>query len=216
MSPPNPWPPPSPIRVRARRPADFPAIRALAERVYPQAIHPPEAVWTEMLLASHLHFFPEGQLVVEGADGILLADSSTLRVDQRQALAPHTWDEITGEGSLSTHDPEGDTLYGVDVMVDPSVQGAGIGAHLYRARFDLARSLGCTAFTAGARIPGYGAVAGRLSVEQYVEEVVAGTRFDPTLSRQLQQGFQTVSILPNYFRDPESLDFAVLISRPIG
>jgi hypothetical protein len=43
---------------------------------------------------------------------------------------------------------------------------------------------------AGARIPGYGVVADRMSPEVYVEEVVRGLRKDPTLSFQLAQGFQ--------------------------
>lgn len=202
------------MRIRVRKASDFPAIRALAGRVYPQDIHPPEAVWTDELLGSHLRAFEAGQLVAEGPQG-LVGDSTSLRVDLARALAPHTWDELTGAGTLSTHDPTGDTLYGVDIMVDPDHRGTGVGAALYQARFELAHSLGCTGFAAGARIPGYREAAPTLSLERYVEEVATGRRFDPTLSRQLAQGFQVRGLLSGYFPDPESLDFAVLIYRPI-
>lgn len=219
MSPASPeGPPASPsrYRVRPRQGSDFAAISALAERIYPQSIHPPEAVWTAELLASHLKFFPEGQWVALREEGELVGDSTALRVDRRKALAPHTWDAITGEGTLATHDANGDTFYGVDIMVEPAAQGSGVGSLLYQARFELARRLGCTAFVAGARIPGYLGVAATMTVEAYVDDVVAGRRFDPTLSRQLQQGFEVAGILPHYFRDPESLNYAVLITRPIG
>lgn len=208
-----PLPDASGLQVRLRRPEDFPAIRALAERVYPQAVHPPEAVWTDLLLASHLSHFPEGQVVAVEASGRVVGDATALRVPRARALEPHTWDGITDFGTLGTHDPEGDTFYGVDIMVDPALRGVGVGNLLYQARFALAGRLGCRAFVAGARIPGFQHYAGPVS--RYVEEVVAGSRFDPTLSRQLRQGFTVAGILPDYFPDPESRNFAVLIQRPI-
>ena len=41
-------------------------------------------------------------------------------------------------------------------------------------------------------LPGYGAVAARLPIEQYVREAVAGTRVDPVLSAHLKDGWQAV------------------------
>ena len=203
------------VLVRPRLEGDLVAIVALAERVYPLSIHVPEAVWPEESLREHMHRFPEGQLVALDGQGKLLGDSTSLRVPLDAALAPHTWAHITGRGRLTTHDPSGDALYGVDIMVEPALQGRGIGAQLYLARIALGHRLGCRAFVAGARIPGYHLVANRLSPEAYVAEVAAGHRFDPTLSRQLRQGFEVRGLLPNYFRDPESMDQAVLIFLPL-
>lgn len=195
--------------VRPRELEDIPAIRALMRRVY-QPPHGPEAVWGETNLRLHLERFPEGQMVAE-VPGALIGTSTTLRVSRTRALAPHTWVEITGAGSLSTHEPEGEVLYGVNIAVDPAWQGRGVGRLLYEARIILGRRLGCQAFVAGARIPGYHLHAGALTPEAYLEAVVAGRLFDPTLSKQIQVGFRVLGLLPDYAPDPETLGHAALI-----
>jgi hypothetical protein len=42
-----------------------------------------------------------------------------------------------------------------------------------------------------------------LSAEEYVAQVIAKKRFDPTLSVQLNRGFVMQGILHNYVSDPE-------------
>ena len=195
--------------LRLRCLEDVAGIRDLMVRVYPPP-HGPEAVWSVENLQWHLARFPEGQMVVQAGDH-LIGTSTAQRVPLAAALVPHTWSGITGRGSLSTHDPEGEALYGVNIAVDPAWQGRGIGRMLYEARIDLALRLGCRAFVAGARIPGYHRVAGEMSPEAYVEAVVAGRIFDPTLSKQLQVGFQVRGVLRGYAHDVETMGHAALI-----
>ncbi|WP_043483314.1 GNAT family N-acetyltransferase [Geothrix fermentans] len=199
---------PSPM-LRLRVPEDVGEIRNLMARVYP-APHGPEAIWSAENLRRHLMAFPEGQMVVEAGEH-LVGTATAQRVSLAAALAPHTWSGITGHGSLSTHDPAGEALYGVNIAVDPAWQGRGIGRMLYEARVDLARRLGCRAFVAGARIPGYCHHAAAMSPEAYVEAVVAGRLSDPTLSKQLQVGFQVRGVLRDYAHDVETLGHAALI-----
>ena len=52
-------------------------------------------------------------------------------------------------------------------------------------------------------------------MENYVAQVIAGTRTDPTLSRQLALGFKVAGLLPGYIPDHESRDWAVLICRSL-
>jgi len=205
----RPWP-----RVRTREAVDIPAIVELARRVYPPP-HGEDSLWPAASLIAHFAHFPEGQMVVEDIDGRLLADATSLRVPLAVALRPHTWKEITDGGRLGSHDPRGGAFYGADIMVDPGRQGEGLGTRLYRARIALARAIGCTTFVAGARIPGFHRAGPGTSVETYVAGVIAGTRFDPTLSRQLALGFKVAGLLPDYIPDHESLDWAVLICRPL-
>ena len=195
--------------LRLRVPEDVGEIRNLMVRVYPPP-HGPEAVWSAENLRRHLAVFPEGQLVVEAGEH-LVGTATTQRVSLAAALAPHTWSGITGHGSLSTHDPAGDALYGVNIAVDPAWQDRGIGRLLYGARIALARRLGCRAFVAGARIPGFHRHAADMSPEAYIEAVVAGRIFDPTLSKQLRVGFQVRGVLRDYARDVETLGHAALI-----
>lgn len=198
-----------PPMLRLRVPEDVGEIRNLMVRVYP-APHGPEAIWSAENLRRHLTVFLEGQMVVEAGEH-LVGTASAQRVSMAAALAPHTWSGITGHGSLSTHDPAGEALYGVNIAVDPAWQGRGIGRMLYEARIDLARRLGCRAFVAGARIPGYCHHAADMSPEVYVEAVVAGRLSDPTLSKQLQVGFQVRGVLRDYAHDVETLGHAALI-----
>ena len=71
--------------------------------------------WNENHLRSHLHVFPEGQLLAE-KDGKILGVASSLIVSLgRNPLRKHTYDGITDDGYFYNHDPQGDTLYGADV-----------------------------------------------------------------------------------------------------
>ncbi|HJW09773.1 MAG TPA: GNAT family N-acetyltransferase [Holophagaceae bacterium] len=197
-----------------RQAEDAPGIIALMRRVYLPP-HGPESIWRAETLALQLKHFPQGQLLVKGPDGRVLADSCALVLPEEKALRPHTWAEITAGGTLATHDPHGTVFYGVNIAVDPSFQGLGLARKLYDARLALARRMGCRWFAAGARIPGYRKVAPWMSPKDYVDEVVRGEVFDPTLSKQLKMGFQVLGLLPDYAQDVECLGQAVLIARPV-
>lgn len=198
----------SPV-VRPRVVEDIPAIRDLMRRVYLPP-HGPEAVWGEENLRRHLERFPDGQMVVEMGNG-LIGTSTTMRVSMARALTTHTWSGITAAGSLATHEADGEILYGVNIAVDPTWQGRGVARLLYEARIALGRRLGCRAFVAGARIPGYHPFAATLTPEAYLEAVMAGQLFDPTLSKQMQVGFRVLGLLRDYAPDHETMGHAALI-----
>jgi ribosomal protein S18 acetylase RimI-like enzyme len=197
------------VVVRPTTPADFPGIIALTEATYPGS--PP---WSEAQLASHLAHFPEGQFVaLDGAGGPVVGMAASLIVlwDDYDFDAP--WRDFTANGTFANHDPEhGRTLYGAEVMVDPSRRGYGIGKALYAARRDLVQRLGLRRIRAGARLRGYHRVAHRLTAAEYVARVVSGRMSDPTLSFQLRQGFHVLGVVPGYLKqDPESLGWAAVI-----
>ena len=64
---------------------------------------------------------------------------------------------------------------------------------------------------AGGMLRGYGAVKERMSVEEYVAEVVAGRMVDPTVRVQLKCGFRVHGIIQDYVSDPSCDNKAALI-----
>jgi hypothetical protein len=57
----------------------------------------------------------------------------------------------------------------------------------------------------------YGKVADHISIDQYIAEVVAGTRFDTNLSKQLRKGFKVHGLIPNYTNEPSCGSYGVEI-----
>lgn len=182
---------------------------ALCRRVYPAT-----SPWRVDQLESHLTRFPEGQFViVESATGNVVGMASSLIVRWDDYAFDADWREWTAGGTFANHDPEnGRTLYGAEVMVDPTIQRRGLGKRLYRARRRLVRELGLRRIRAGARLRGYHRHADRLTPEQYAQAVVRGELRDPTLSFQLREGFDVVAVVHSYLHDdPESLGYAAVI-----
>lgn len=196
------------ILVRQTRPEDFAGVREMGKLVYPH-----EAPYTDEYLDAHLKAFPEGQFVAVDVDTQqVVGMASTLIVDWSDYNFDASWKEITGDGSLTTHNPKGRTLYAADVMVHPAYQGKGIGKQIYAVRRDLAIRLKMLRIRAGARLPGYQHHAPSLPAEEYVFKVVKGELRDPTLSFQLKRGFHVLAVLPDYLHDdPESQNYAALI-----
>jgi GNAT superfamily N-acetyltransferase len=182
------------LRVRLTRPEDIPALIALSRRVYPEG-----GAWLTKELRAHQAAFPEGQLVVvDRADDRPLGMVVSLVVDSNRWPPDASWGAVTDEGRLTTHDPDGDTLYGAGLAVDPEARGRGAARLLYQAREALLERMGLQRIRAGARIPGYGRAARRMSPDRYVDEVIAGSRSDPTLSFQLHMGFRVVAVARDY------------------
>jgi GNAT superfamily N-acetyltransferase len=197
------------VRIRQTTASDISAIIELTRAVYPGS--PP---WTERQLLSHLAVFPEGQFVaVDAPSGRIVGMAASLIVLWDDYEMGTSWRDFTDLGMFTNHDPEhGRTLYGAEVMVDPSQQGRGIGSLLYAARRELVERLGLLRIRAGARLRGYGRYADRMSAEEYAERVVRGELCDPTLTFQLHRGFRVLDVVSGYLRhDPESLGYAAVI-----
>ena len=188
---------------------DFPQIAELCRRVYPN-----EEPWTPEQLGSHLRLFPEGQFVVidREADRVVgMCASLIVRWDRYDMF--DSWEDLTADGMFTNHDRErGRTLYAAEAIVDPTLQGHGIGGKLYAARRGLVERLGLLRIRGGARLRSYHRYAGRMSAADYVVKVVHGEIDDQTLSFQLHEGFHVLAVIPHYLGgDPETLGYAALI-----
>ncbi|MBP3951487.1 bifunctional GNAT family N-acetyltransferase/carbon-nitrogen hydrolase family protein [Bacillus suaedae] len=167
--------------------------------------------WEIDHLQSHIDIFPEGQFCVE-YDGKIIGSCSSLIINFDEYDDQHTWDEITDNGYITNHDPEGYNLYGIEVMVHPEYRRMKIGRRLYEVRKDLVRELNLKSIIIGGRIPNYFKFAKEMTPRQYVEEVTIHNIYDPVLTFQVMNGFTLKRINQNYLEDDRaSLRYATLM-----
>lgn len=198
------------VLIRSATLTDVPDLIALNKRCFPIKAEK-NIVWGESQLRNHLRLFEEGQLLAE-AEGKIVGAVASLIVDLgRDPLRAHTYAGITDGGYFNNHDPQGDTLYGADVYVDPDCQGLRIGAALYEGRRRLCQKLNLRRILAGGRLWSYADHAHEMTPEEYVKRVEAGEFKDKVLSFQLREGFQLRGVLHHYIVDPRSRHCASLI-----
>ncbi len=198
------------FEIRAATLDDVEAIVELNASVY-ASDHESDVRWTAEHVGSHLARFGEGQFVAI-VDGKVVGSSSNLVVSfGRDPFRSHTWPGITDNGMFYCHDPFGDTLYGADTVVAAEHRRRGIGRALDEARRRLARRLNLRRVVLGGRLFDYHAVADDMSPEEYARRVEAGDLHDSVLSFHLAQGYRLESVMPNYVKDPQSLDHGAFL-----
>ncbi|HEY5717263.1 MAG TPA: GNAT family N-acetyltransferase, partial [Motiliproteus sp.] len=186
---------------------DYPAVRRLMDRVYDDI----GGAWPEATLSKLVSDFEAGQICVEDGDEIV-GLALTVRVDYTRFSNPHTYDDLIGKRMQILNQPEGDALYGLDVLIHPDYRGFRLGRRLYEARKDLCRQLNLQAVLAGGRIPGYQAHADEMTPQSYIERVGRREFYDPILSFQLSNDFQVKRVLRQYMpEDEKSQGFATLL-----
>lgn len=194
------------VTVRQMTKDDTAAVALMQRKVYPENL-----AWDASELAHHIDVFPEGQFVAVEEIGGLVGSASSLVIDWDDYAESAHWSTITAQGTFDTHNPLGKTLYGADLCVDPEARRLRVGSLFYDARKKLIRERGLKRLLTGGRIPGYAKVAAEMTPQEYVADVVAGKRKDPTLSFQLANGLVVLDVVPEYLEDTESRGFATLL-----
>jgi predicted amidohydrolase/ribosomal protein S18 acetylase RimI-like enzyme len=187
------------LEVRQARPADVAGIVALVDRAYDRI-----SGYSRGMVRGQINNYPEGQFVAL-YEGKIAGYCATMRLDERLALAPHSWDEITNDGFGSRHDPTGDWLYGFEMCVDPDLRGVRIGQRLYDVRKALAERLELKGIVLGGRMPGYARAKRRIgSAEEYLAAVRDNKLRDPVIGFQLRNGFEPIGILRSYLPEDKA------------
>lgn len=185
---------------------DFDELVALQQRCFP-TMEP----WGRDQIESQLKHFPEGQLVIE-CDGKIIASSSSLIIRSDEDTEWHNWKAVSDSGYIRNHDPDGDTLYGIEIMVDPEYRGMRLSRRLYDARKELCRQRNLSRIIIGGRIPGYAKHADKMTAREYVDRVMEKSLFDPVLTAQVANGFALQGLIPNYLpSDSESRGYATFL-----
>lgn len=187
----------SKVVVRNIQPGDFDRIVAMQKACFPKM-----APWSRDQFDSQINLFPEGQFCVE-YDGEIVASATSLIVDFDLYSEWHNWKEISDNGYIRNHDPNGDALYGIEIMVDPDYRGMKLARRLYEARKNLVRERNLKSIVIGGRIPNYIQHKDKMNAHEYVENVQDKTLFDPVLTAQLANGFELKQLIPNYMPSDE-------------
>ncbi|HSG64149.1 MAG TPA: GNAT family N-acetyltransferase, partial [Gammaproteobacteria bacterium] len=172
---------------------DVDGIVDLVRRAYPKM-----SPYSRGMVRGQIHVFPDGVFVATYDDEIV-GYCATICLPEKQALAAHTWAEATGGGFGSTHDEDGEYLYGYEICVDPEMRRYRIGKRFYTARRQLAESLELKGIVIAGRMPGYERRRKDYATPQaYVDAVLARKVRDPVIGFQLRNGFEVIGVLEGY------------------
>lgn len=174
----------------------------------------PKYIWTEEIMMEQINHYPELIYVVLDMETLNIAASgTTLCTTLDRAMHCSSWEDISGYRTLSTHDPDGDVIFGVDLTVDPKYQALGLSGKIISTAF-LTSVIGGRKKGAllGARVPAYQKHAAKRSIEEHVFGTGSNPKTrDPEIKLYMSEGFRPLRIIPNYMDDEESLNYGVLM-----
>ncbi|RBW67903.1 GNAT family N-acetyltransferase [Bacillus taeanensis] len=200
---------PIPAVIRNYESKDFPSLIRIQEESFPPPF-PSELWWNTKQLSNHVNLFPEGALCLE-VNGEIAASMTGLMIDYDPNHPDHSWEEITDNGYITNHNPNGNTLYVVDIGVRPAYRKYGLGKWLMQSMYEVVVHLGLKRLLGGGRMPGYHKEADEMTADQYLDEVVKGNKKDPVITFLLRCGRTPVKAAADYLDDEESCNYAALM-----
>lgn len=187
--------------------SEYKEVQELMRACYPQIENP---TWSKGQIQKLTKIFPDGQIVIK-VDDKIVACALSIIIDYKQFENKHTYLDITGNDTFNTHKPEGDTLYGVDLIVHPDYRGLRLGRRLYDYRKDLCEELNLKSVVFGGRLPNFHKFD-ELSAREYIRKVKEKEIHDPVLDFQLSNDFQVKRVVKNYLPDDRASEsYAALL-----
>ena len=198
----------SKIQVRPLQIEDYQQLAQSFRRVYADGS---DVFWTHEQIETLLRIFPEGQ-VVTVADDKIVGCALSIIVDYDLVKGDHTYAKVTGNETFSTHNPDGNILYGIEVFIHPDYRGLRLARRMYEYRKELCEKLNLKAIMFGGRIPNYHKYADKMRPKEYIEKVGKREIYDPVLTFQLSNDFHVRRVMTNYLpNDEESKHYACLL-----
>ena len=196
------------LELRNLQLEDYKELKSSMIEAYPGMEN---SYWKEEQIEKLLSVFPEGQLVIV-VDGKVVGSALSLIIEEDIVDKNHDYKKITGNYTFSTHNANGEILYGIDVFIHPNYRGLRLGRRLYDARKELSEQLNLKSIVFAGRIPNYGKYADELTPKEYIEKIKKKELHDPVLSFQLSNDFHVMRVMKNYLEgDKKSKEFAVLL-----
>ena len=198
----------SKIQVRPLQIEDYQQLAQSFRRVYADGS---DVFWTHKQIETLLRIFPEGQ-VVTVADDKIVGCALSIIVNYDLVKGDHTYAKVTGHETFSTHNPNGNILYGIEVFIHPDYRGLRLARRMYEYRKELCEKLNLKAIMFGGRIPNYHKYADKMRPKEYIEQVGKREIYDPVLTFQLSNDFHVRRVMTNYLpNDEESKHYACLL-----
>ncbi len=196
------------IQLEFLKQADYEELKEAMIEAYENM---PNAYWKEHHITALTNLFPAGQVAIR-VNGEFAGCALSIVVDYSKFDSKHSYREITGDFRFTTHDPEGDYLYGIDIFIRPKFRGLRLGRRLYDYRKELCERENLKGIIFGGRIPNYHKYAKELSPKEYIQKVRVKEIHDPVLDFQLSNDFHPAKVITGYLEgDKESNEYAVLL-----
>ena len=197
------------VKIRQARSGDIDGILRVEKEAWGES-----QAANRKMFESRLKVFPEGTLVAELDDkiiGVVVTEIVSYDIEKQS----FTWYEVTDNGYLkNSHNKDGDSLFGVDLSVLPDApRGTGSkllgGVGKLAIRYNLKRGI------LGGRIPEYCKYKDKYTPEEYLKQTIIkdGKKvpLDPEIRFYKKADLKIIKVIPNYYKDPESLDYGVLL-----
>ena len=110
--------------------------------------------WEKYEIEKMINLFPEGQVVIK-VNNKIAGCALAIIVPEKLVRRKHTYKQITGNFKFTTHTPDGDILYGIDIFIKKEFRGMRLGRRLYDYRKELCEKLNLKSIAFGGRIPNY-------------------------------------------------------------
>nr|WP_106784972.1 GNAT family N-acetyltransferase [Lysinibacillus timonensis] len=197
------------IIIRNYEVKDFDELIDIQAECFPPPF-PSELWWNKEQLINHVTLFPAGALCVE-IDGKVVSSLTSVCVNFDPSHPNHTWAEATDDGYITNHNPNGNTLYIVDISVRPNFRSLGLGKIMMQSMYHVVIENNLDRLLGGGRMPGFHRYANQLSANEYIKAVTSGQIHDPVISFLLRCGRMPIAIVENYLDDEESKNYGVLM-----
>lgn len=194
------------LKIRQAQFRDIKEIIRIEKEAWPKGLRA-----IKEMFHSRLKTFPEGFLCAV-MNGEIQGFVVTQILDYDIRSSSLSWQQATDHGYIrKTHNPNGDTLYGVSLSVSARAEKT-VAVALLETTGKLVIKYGLKQGVFGSRIPRYHRYAAKMPVEKYIKaKTRTGRLLDPELGIYQSVGLKPVRIISGYIEDPESLDYGILV-----
>lgn len=163
-------------------------------------------------LLNRVKLFPEGNFIAEKAGEIIgYVSCIFMDYDIYSSENKNSWYHLTTDGFCSNHRPDGKDLFGVSLGTSKRAPTKTSKLLLYEI-MKLGIKKNINRWLLGSRVPRYYKYSDKFTIQEYVfgTPLSKGTK-DPEIRFYQNVGLKALEIVPDYFRDSDSLNYGVIV-----